>query len=716
MVDEIITRYKLDAEGWIKGAEQIDKGTDQLISDNKKLETSFGEVSKSTVKAFSADSAKQFSKEAGKALKDVKKETDNLTQSNKGAGNAFTKLKKDIKDISGDLAVLSARNREGSKLFKALSADAGKLKDQMKDLGDSINLQANSPLENFSGSLNNAKSSILNLDIEGAARAFGVAGAQISKISFKELSSQIGQTVGAFGKLAGAVFTSPIFLVGAAVAGIITVIATWGDSLEEIRAKNDRLIAGIDRRLSIVTAGYDAEIIKLQASGEATDKVEKAKLRAVIDATEKKIKLRQKEFDFEMKQSALARKVLGEDKFAEVVDASEINKELTDLRNELTTTRAQLEAVDLKTEHDANKKREDELKKSNDAYKKSLEERAKILKDFNKEVARLRSEEQKTAKNEIADGQKKIDDIIKTGREDRRNELEGLNKKDRDILKKNLIQNSEDETISFNQRNSALKEAYDQGLIDFSEFSVRKKELIEDEVQFSIDQRKRELDAAIQLGNDLISIGDSFLQIARNMGAENAEAEKAFAVFGVAVNLAQSLGNIILGATAAAAATGPLAPFTLAAYIASGTAAVLAAFAQVSSILTAEPPSFAHGGWTGDGSKFQPAGVVHKDEWVSTKEDTNKYWDELNAIHDGTFEDLLMYKYIEPALSAAIENKRSADGNAFAENIANSLMLHTKFKDGNIINALMKSNNDEGKRHKQLIKTISTNKSNYRKK
>lgn len=714
MADEIVTRYKLDAEGWIKGAEQIDKGTDALIQDNKKLETSFGEVSKSTVKAFSADSAKNFQKEAGNALKDVKKETDNLTTSTKNSGNAFLKLKKDLKDVQGDLATLASRGREGSKLFKALSADAGKLKDNMADLGDAINLQGASPLENFTGSLGNAKNALLNLDIEGASRAFGIAGAQINKISFKELSGQIGQTIGAFGKLAVSIITNPMFLIAGAVAGIIAVIANWGDSLEEIRAKNDKLIAGIERRLSIVTTGYDAEIIKLQASGKATEEVEKAKLLAVIRATEQKIKLRQREFDFEIKQSALARKILGEDKFAEVVDASEINKELTSLRNELTLARAQFEAVDLKTEADANKKRDEENKKANDDAKKRLEERAKAQKDA---LEKMRADAYKAFQDGQALAKLELDAKIKQF-EDERKELDkfnarnkqGLDQAQKDLLKiqKDII---DDETKSFEVRQETLDFAYRNRLITEEEYTAESQKLTDQRIA----EQKRELDATVKLGNDLISIGESFLQIARNMGSENAEAEKAFAVFGVAVNLASSLANIILGATSAAAATGPLAPFTLVGYIASGTAAVLAAFAQVSSILSAEPPSFAHGGWTGDGSKFQPAGVVHKDEWVSTKEDTNKYWDELNAIHDGTFEDLLMYKYIKPALSAAIENKKSSDSSAFAENIANSLMLHSKFKDGNIISALVKSNSDEGKRHKQLLQTLKRTKSAYRK-
>ncbi|PYG00157.1 phage tail tape measure protein, TP901 family, core region [Georgenia satyanarayanai] len=46
---------------------------------------------------------------------------------------------------------------------------------------------------------------------------------------------------------------------------------------------------------------------------------------------------------------------------------------------------------------------------------------------------------------------------------------------------------------------------------------------------------------------------------------------------------------------------------------------------------------FWSGGYTGDGGKFEPAGVVHRGEWVTTKERTAEYRPILEAIHAGTF-------------------------------------------------------------------------------
>lgn len=44
---------------------------------------------------------------------------------------------------------------------------------------------------------------------------------------------------------------------------------------------------------------------------------------------------------------------------------------------------------------------------------------------------------------------------------------------------------------------------------------------------------------------------------------------------------------------------------------------------------------FAEGGYTGDGGKYEPAGTVHKGEFVITKEKTQKYRPLLQAIHEG---------------------------------------------------------------------------------
>lgn len=48
--------------------------------------------------------------------------------------------------------------------------------------------------------------------------------------------------------------------------------------------------------------------------------------------------------------------------------------------------------------------------------------------------------------------------------------------------------------------------------------------------------------------------------------------------------------------------------------------------------------AYADGGYTGDGGKHEPAGIVHRGEFVTTKEKTTKYRPVLEAIHAGTYQ------------------------------------------------------------------------------
>lgn len=709
MADEIITRYKLDATGYIQGAQQIEAETNDLIKDNKKLETSFGDVNKKAVQALAGDNIKKASDQAAKAIKSVSNEA-------KNSGNGFLAMRKELKAVQGQLATLASNGRENSKLFKALSAEAGQLKDRMADLGDAINLQGASPLENFTGSIGGARSALMNLDLEGAARAFGVAGAQISKISFKELSAGIGQTVTAFAKLAAGILTNPLFLIAGTVVGIIAVVSQWGDSMEEIAAKNDKAVDRIMSKLDLVTAAYDRQIAELKALGKDTDQIEIARSERIIKETEKAIKIRDKETKKRKENLDEVKRILGSENALTKStledtqnDFEESDKKLTELKEKSADAESaitQIKNAQIKEDND----------KSNAAYKKFLEDRKKLLEGFAKEVALLQQEERKQEADIFAEGQKKIDAII----QDNNKKQQADNKKHQDQKRKDteqaLRQQFSDEELSFEDRNRALQEAYDQDLVSWDEYNSAKKKLIEDEVNFNIAQRRREVEATLKFAGDILSITDSLIKIANEANFKNAEAEKAFALFQISLNLAQSLANVILGATEAAAATGPLAPFTLAGYIASGTAAVLAAFAQFASIANQEPPGFAEGGYTGHGGKYDAAGIVHKGEFVATQENTRDYWDELNAIHDGQFEELVMLKYIQPALEAAMHEAKSSQGSSFADNVASSMLLNFRNKD--VVGAVLSGHANANKNADKIVKAINKKSSrpSYRKK
>lgn len=110
-------------------------------------------------------------------------------------------------------------------------------------------------------------------------------------------------------------------------------------------------------------------------------------------------------------------------------------------------------------------------------------------------------------------------------------------------------------------------------------FAEQKAELIE---RTDREASQARLAGAFELGNALADIMNS----ASALGEENAERQKKIAIFNVLLNQAQALAAAIAGATQAAAATGPAAPFTMGVYIASMVGAVIGGFAQIKSIMS----------------------------------------------------------------------------------------------------------------------------------
>lgn len=104
-------------------------------------------------------------------------------------------------------------------------------------------------------------------------------------------------------------------------------------------------------------------------------------------------------------------------------------------------------------------------------------------------------------------------------------------------------------------------------------------------------------------------------------------------------------------------------PYTVAARIAAAVAALAAGFAlvtQVSQAANAASKGFADGGYTGDGGKYDPAGVVHKGEYVMTKEMTARYRPMLEMMHAGQFP---MQNLVMPTLSGMATQIQMKDTN-----------------------------------------------------
>jgi len=93
---------------------------------------------------------------------------------------------------------------------------------------------------------------------------------------------------------------------------------------------------------------------------------------------------------------------------------------------------------------------------------------------------------------------------------------------------------------------------------------------------------------------------------------------------------AQIIAEASLAIAKTAGETGPASPFTIPATI----IALVAGLASIKARFAAEG-GFEKGGYTGDGQRKEPAGVVHKGEFVFTQEKTRKYRSLFEDIHKG---------------------------------------------------------------------------------
>jgi len=143
--------------------------------------------------------------------------TDEVSKGMQTAAGSTVSLKKELRQMQQELASLDPN----SKAFQELSIRAGQVKDQINDASEAIRANAGSAFEGLSNNASLLGDRLLNLDFEGVASAAQGLGANIGRLDFKTLAGGVQQAGSAFISLGKSLLTNPIFLVGAAIAGIV---------------------------------------------------------------------------------------------------------------------------------------------------------------------------------------------------------------------------------------------------------------------------------------------------------------------------------------------------------------------------------------------------------------------------------------------------------------------------------------------------------------
>ena len=498
------------------------------------------------------------------------------------AGEAATsvkELRQSIKDLQG--AALKAGAEGNDALASKFTAAAGKARDRVADLNKEINV------------LQDTGSKLGALTAVGRNLAGGFAAAAGASVLFgnsqKDVQEQIAKVQAATALLAGVqeladvgkqirlvkiialekIETAQKYLQiqaeeGGIIARNLAAAAQW--ALNAAMAANP--IGAVIVVVAALAVGLYALVKSTDEAAEASKKhadqlklyykvneqvVKNLKEEQILRANgvndiEREIEVLKaagasKEEIYNKEQQLLDKKIGDRRVIAavRVMSADELN-ELSDLNNQKKV----LEAKYLKELQDErNQKAEEEKKKRDEKHQQELKDR----KDIKEKIAALELDLEfsieKTNKDKKEKDQKAKDDEMT-------NAIVDSNKK-------------------YEQAAKTEKTIYDnKKLIDA--------QTLKDEQSI----RDAKLNIAQQTLNGLTSLS----KLAGLKGKEAENLQKALAVVQIAIDTAKAISSTIAGATAAAAAGGPAAPFLMVSYITSGIASVLGAMASAKAALS----------------------------------------------------------------------------------------------------------------------------------
>ncbi|MFN9371664.1 MAG: hypothetical protein ACK6D3_07245 [Planctomycetaceae bacterium] len=214
---------------------------------------------------------------------------------NVDAGDASTKIgdiKRAIKELEG---VALASGDANSEAFLKATQAAGQLRDRLEDVKDATKTFKGDPLEGLSKGLGSLKGRLADLDFQGFNDEVGRLKTLSKQVSFKDLSSSVGETGKSFASLGKILLTNPIFLIATAVTTIIAnfdKLVNAGGLVGKIFGSIKDAIDGAINAITTFTDAIGLTSIKSQEEfdktvegrGEALDEIERQRRKAISDA------------------------------------------------------------------------------------------------------------------------------------------------------------------------------------------------------------------------------------------------------------------------------------------------------------------------------------------------------------------------------------------------------------------------------------------------
>lgn len=613
--------------------DEFDRLKDDPI-ESKRLAKEFNNLSKQVHKAEDA-------------FEELNKSGKNLTATFEEIyGEGVQPMTTRIGELEDRMYELALAGQQNTKEFQDMAVEAGRLRQTILETDRQVDLLAeNRGLSVVGTGFRQVGESLLRLDFEGASRdakalnsamtGLGTRGAQ----AIKGLGSTVVQLGKTFAKMGVALLANPIFLmatvvtalVGAIVAlmnemgvlqavtegaskvfeffkGIIDTVVQalkdftdWlgitnnamKDLIEDQLSQSDEVEKRIDKLNQSITDRYDKEIKLSQIAGQETSDIEIEKQKALIETA----KLDQKNFEERLKRL----EILGQ---ASEEDLQKIRDSIEETKRIIKKGNDEIDVIKAQSDADEKKRREDQLKADRDAYKQRLAEQkafeearlqiARQIQDLelqlsdeglqkDLELNRVKYERliEDVNNNEklLAEERTKLIALYQEQEFESRKEIElGYQQQIWDALDEAEAQREADKEAK-RQAELDRQEAFNNAVIAGMSKSY--------EEQFKIEQEYA--NAKENLQSTLVGSLKGLASSLEQAGVESAGLQKTLALVDIATNTAKSLSNVIAGATAAAAATGPAAPYVLGGYIASGIAIVVSAIASARNALKSAP-------------------------------------------------------------------------------------------------------------------------------
>ena len=638
-------------------------GIKEAKKDLKELGDEFEKFKQDPIK--SAKLAKEFNTlsdsidKAEKSVEELNKSGKNLSATFEQIyGEDLQPMSSRIGELEDRLYELRNAGQQNTQEFQDMAAEAARLRQNIIETDRQVDLLAeNKGFGVFGAGISQVGESLLRLDFDGAAQSAKALNANVGNLgkmgaqAIKGLGSTVVNLGKAFGKMGMALLANPIFLMAAAVTAIVAAVVALmnelgilqplldgiGKVFEFIKGIIDKVVQAlkdftdwlgitnnaakklaeenlegltkvIDRTQDVtdsITMRYDEEIKLAQIAGEDTSRLEIEKQEAVTKTD--KIKLEA------YKRQLKALEVLGT---AEQSEIDAIKQAIKETEKAIKQGESNIKVIKAQADADEDKRREDQLRADQEAYKKRLEAQKKFEQDrlnasrqiqdlelalmeegLIKELTLNNVRYQRLIENTLANEnllEEEKNALIDLLREERTQKEDALvtdaNEKEK---AQELAQHEELMALGAQIGEEALALTADYGEEELNQEAENYKKRIAQEEAYA--QAKENLQET--LVGSLKGLSDSLTKA----GIENAGLQKTLALVDIAVNTAKSLSNIIAGATAAAVASGPGAPFVLGGYIASGIATVASAVASAYSALK-KAPSIGGSGGGGGGS------------------------------------------------------------------------------------------------------------------